>query len=98
MFSIGDRVRVTADPVVNNIGRAGVLVDVEGDEFDPYPYHVQFDDGDGVADDWVSRVEKLVTAPSAPSRADLVSQARAALEGTNPTAADIIRLAEFLAG
>lgn len=97
MLNIGDRVRVTVDPVANNVGRTGVLVGQEGDEFDPYPYHVQFDDADGVADDWVARVEKLGTVTT-PTRVDLVERARAALAGTNPTAADIIRLAEFLAG
>jgi hypothetical protein len=88
---VGDLVEITKDRdwTSEDVGRRGLLTQI--DEDDSLRYRVKLDDGGEV---WFMEVRKVATS----SRADLVTRARSALEGTNPTAADIIRLAEFLAG
>lgn len=90
---IGDRVEIL--PSVDNhttAGRVGVVKRIDTDDI---PYQVLDDDGRFVA--WASTVRRIGASPATSSRASFVDQARKALDGTNPTAGDIIRLAEFLA-
>ncbi|MBT2412692.1 hypothetical protein J7I94_19355 [Streptomyces sp. ISL-12] len=86
---VGDYVEVTKDRdwTSEDVGKRGCLLSIDSDDI---PYEV-----DGVG--YVMEVRRI-DAPASSGRASLVTQARSALEGTAPSAADIIRLAEFLAG
>ncbi|AKZ59209.1 hypothetical protein SAM23877_6164 [Streptomyces ambofaciens ATCC 23877] len=96
-INVGDRVEIL--PSANNTttaGRVGVVSKVDRSGNDDMPYRVDDEAGGFIA--WATRVRKISSDSATSPRADFVSQARAALDGTNPTAADIVRLAEFLAG
>jgi hypothetical protein len=99
-IKIGDRVRVVrvypyaCDSVYR--GYEGIVKGVDPRDTD-YPYDVTLDDGDFSI--WVHEVESLAPDPVHPSDRDaLVARAKEHLAGTEHTADDIIRLAEFLAG
>lgn len=55
-LKVGARVRVTRDTLTANIGKTGIVIDLDPDD-SFYPYRVQFDTG---GDDWVSGVVELL--------------------------------------
>lgn len=93
-IKVGDRVEITKDRdwTSEDVGRQGVVTDA--DYGDDLPYKVKLDDGDDV---WFMDVRK-VERPAPTSREAAVSRAKELLTGTDHTGADVIRMAEFLAG
>ncbi|MFJ3588631.1 hypothetical protein ACIQUY_04985 [Streptomyces sp. NPDC090231] len=106
---VGDKVRVLVDDPDAQAGRfvglAGTLAEMDLTDSST-PFMVRFGEGDhGDIDGswWCRRVELVTNEPiattPAPSRAELLTQARMHMSDvTTYTAADLIELADYLAG
>lgn len=96
-IKVGDRVEIVhhySDDASRHDGADGTVLELDRLD-DVYPYEVELGDGRVL---WVAEVRKNGAEPAAPTRSDYVTQAKAALVGTQHDAADIIELAKFLAG
>ncbi|WP_405620327.1 hypothetical protein [Streptomyces sp. NBC_00076] len=101
-IKVGDKVQIVRAEACSShmAGRTGTVGVVDSD--DPHlPYRVVDERGDYIA--WAREVRKVDEPATLPGRVpvvsmrgDIVTQAKALLEGMEHTAADIIRLAEFL--
>lgn len=89
-IKVGDRVRVTGEEYR---GQVGVVEAVDAADT-LYPYCVQLD-GDSYAL-WVQGAEPETATSN--DREQHVIRAKELLDGTHPTAGDILRMARFLAG
>lgn len=92
-IKIGDRVEVTKDRdwTSRDVGARGVVKQIDDDSV---PYLIECDNAEEM---WVMEVRKIDTA-LAVDRASYVERAKALLSDIGHSCADIIRLAEFLAG
>ncbi|MGP3750840.1 hypothetical protein [Streptomyces sp. IBSNAI001] len=94
----GDRVRVVREfrySPGSYAGSVGVLITTD-DEDSSLPYEVRLDGESETA--WFHLVELETGTAAASDLEALVTRAKELLAGTDHTASDIIRLAEFLAG
>ncbi|MYR43117.1 hypothetical protein [Streptomyces sp. SID5910] len=94
VVKVGDYVEITRyrSYSIEFEGLHGYVTQVDDDSM---PYLVATTDEGEV---WAEGVRRIGASAPDSTRSDLVKRAQTALAGTNPTAADIIRLAEFLAG
>ncbi|WDM16693.1 KOW motif-containing protein [Streptomyces lavenduligriseus] len=103
-LTVGDRVVITGDLLKSLVGKRGTLTEIdERDTEYPYLVHIDGSTSGGV---WVQAVrreddvEQPVPAPAPTSNpfAAHVEEAKRLLVGTEHSGADVIRLAEILAG
>ncbi|MYW28211.1 hypothetical protein [Streptomyces sp. SID2119] len=92
-IEIGTRVRFTRGH--SRAGQVGIVDDVDAFD-DNSPYRVVDDEGEFLG--WTGDVEPVTSASSDQHREALVTRAKELLAGTPHTVADIIAMANFLAG
>lgn len=92
-IKVGDTVRITSYRSYSTtyVGLVGTVVQIDDDGI-PYLLSVPSE-----GELWAEKVER-VSGPTSSTRDELVTRARGLLIDTNYTAADLIRMAEFLAG
>ncbi|CAM5400668.1 hypothetical protein ACTFBT_00990 [Streptomyces microflavus] len=99
-IKVGDRVRVVSeytDGTGSINGRVGAITRIDSGDV-VFPYRVLLD-GDSEYDaTWVYEVRPLEHTPAHADRESLVTLAKTLLAGTPHTVADIIAMANFLAG
>jgi hypothetical protein len=90
---VGDYVEITSTRAYSREfdGLKGRLTQIDDDGV---PYLVETEEEGEI---WATEVRKVHIPDAGSSRLTYVEQARKALDGTYPTAADIVRLAELLA-
>ncbi|MET7939693.1 hypothetical protein [Streptomyces sp. NPDC005302] len=99
VIRVGDRVEILPSRQnTTTAGRVGVVTSIDVYD-DQLPYRIATEDPDPQFVAWASQVRKIGAPPaSSDARDDTFSRAKLWLVDTEHTAADIIRLAEFLAG